>query len=150
MQDMSSADRFDLQRFVTAQNDGGTYERALAELGRGRKLTHWMWFVFPQIFGLGRSATSRYFAIASLEEARAYLADAVLGPRLMNCARLLVEMKGRSAEQIFGGLDAQKLCSSMTLFARAAPDEPIFTRVLGQYFGGTPDPATIGLLAAKR
>jgi uncharacterized protein (DUF1810 family) len=150
MRSMGNGVSFELQRFVTAQDDGQTYQQALSELRRGRKLSHWMWFVFPQLVGLGRSSISCYYAIASLDEARAYVAHPVLGPRLINCAQLLLDTEGRSAEQIFGGLDAQKLQSSMTLFARAAPDEPIFIAVLDRYFGGTPDPATIGLLAAKR
>jgi uncharacterized protein (DUF1810 family) len=149
MHHMTGSDRYDLQRFVSAQDDDGTCEQALSELRRGRKLSHWMWFVFPQLVGLGRSSISCYYAIASLDEARAYVAHPVLGPRLINCAQLLRDTEGRSAEQIFGGLDAQKLQSSMTLFARAAPDEPIFTAVLDRYFGGTPDPATSALLSAR-
>src|SRR4051795_3865404 len=117
------SDPYDLQRFVEAQNTGGIYARAVEELRRGRKTSHWMWFVFPQIAGLGRSETSRYYAISSLDEAKAYLAHPVLGPRLRECAGLVVQAQGQSAEQIFGGIDAQKLQSSMTLFLRAAPDE---------------------------
>jgi uncharacterized protein (DUF1810 family) len=135
-------DRYDLERFVAAQDAGGTYEHAVAELRRGRKTSHWMWFVFPQIAGLGLSPVSRRFAIASLEEARAYLAHPVLGPRLFECAGILAQTPGRTAEQIFGGIDALKLRSSMTLFLRAAPGEPVFAQVLDQYFGGIPDPAT--------
>jgi uncharacterized protein (DUF1810 family) len=139
-------DPFDLARFVTAQDAGGTYGRVLAELRAGRKSTHWMWFVFPQIAGLGHSPTSRRYAIASVAEARAYLEHPVLGPRLFECARLAADITGRSAEEIFGGIDAAKLRSSMTLFATAAPDEPLFRQVLDQYFGGLPDPATERLL----
>jgi uncharacterized protein (DUF1810 family) len=138
-----------LERFVTAQDAGGTYGRAVAELRAGRKVSHWMWFVFPQIAGLGRSATAQEFAISSLDEARAYLRHPVLGPRLAESARVLTEVAGRSAEQIFGGLDAQKLRSSMTLFLRADPDDPRaspFAQVLSQYFDGQPDPATDRLL----
>jgi len=135
-------DPYDLGRFVAAQDAGGTYGDATAELRRGRKTGHWMWFVFPQIAGLGQSQTSRRFAISSLEEARAYLAHPVLGPRLIECASVVAGVRGRSAEQIFGGVDAQKLRSSVTLFLRAAPGEPVFSQVLGQYFGGVPDPAT--------
>jgi uncharacterized protein (DUF1810 family) len=102
-----------------------------------------MWFVFPQIAGLGRSPTAQRYAIGSLEEAEAYLTHPVLGPRLLESARILTGLRGRSAEQVFGGLDAQKLRSSMTLFARAAPDEPLFRAVLDQYFGGEEDPATL-------
>ena len=135
-------DPWDLERFVTAQDAGGAYDRATAELRRGRKTGHWMWFVFPQIAGLGHSQTSRRFAISSREEAEAYLRHPVLGPRLLECARLVAEVQGRDAEQIFGGIDAQKLRSSMTLFMRAAPGEPLLRQVLSQYFGGLPDPAT--------
>jgi uncharacterized protein (DUF1810 family) len=135
-------DRYDLERFVAAQDAGGTYDRAVAELRRGRKTSHWMWFVFPQIAGLGVSPVSRQFAIASLEEARACLAHPVLGPRLAESAGILAQMPDRTAEQIFGGIDALKLRSSMTLFLRAAPGEPVFAQVLDHYFGGVPDPAT--------
>src|ERR1700733_4889261 len=114
-------DPFELERFVAAQDQGGTYEAALAELRAGRKRGHWMWFVFPQIAGLGQSPTSRHYAIASLAEAEAYLAHPVLGPRLIECARVVSELQGRSAQEIFGGIDAIKLRSSMTLFARADP-----------------------------
>jgi len=135
-------DPFGLGRFVAAQDAAGTYDRAVAELRGGRKTSHWMWFVFPQIAGLGYSPTSRRYAITSLEEARAYLAHPVLGPRLIECATILTEVPGHTAEQIFGELDAQKLHSSVTLFLRAAPDEPVFGQVLDQYFGGVPDSAT--------
>jgi uncharacterized protein (DUF1810 family) len=139
---MTTDDPFDLQRFVAAQDAGGTYDRAVAELRAGRKTSHWMWFVFPQIAGLGFSPTSRTYAITSLEEARAYLAHPILGPRLTESAAILAGLPGRSAEQIFGDLDAQKLRSSITLFMHAAPGEPVFRQVLDQYFGGIPDPAT--------
>jgi uncharacterized protein (DUF1810 family) len=135
-------DPFDLARFVDAQDTDGTYDRAVDELRRGQKTSHWMWFVFPQIAGLGHSLTARRFAITSLEEARAYLRHPVLGPRLVNCARIVAETEGRSAVQIFGGIDAQKLRSSMTLFERAAADEPVFQQVLDLYFEGEADPAT--------
>ena len=137
----------DLQRFVDAQDGSGTYHQALAELRNGRKVSHWMWFVFPQIAGLGRSHTAQQYAIASLEEARAYLAHPVLGPRLTDCSRALTELDGHSAEAVFGSVDAMKLKSSMTLFARAAPDEPVFGDVLEQYFGGAEDRATLDRLA---
>ena len=136
------ADSYDLERFVEAQNAYGTYDRAVEELRRGSKTSHWMWFVFPQVAGLGRSATSQRYAISSLDEARAYLEHPVLGPRLRACAGIVARVQGRSAEQIFGGIDAQKLRSSMTLFLRAAPDEPVFKQVLDQYFGGRADSAT--------
>lgn len=135
-------DSDDLERFVEAQDAGGTYSRAVAELRRGHKTSHWMWFVFPQIAGLGQSPTSRRFAISSLAEARAYLRHPVLGARLLECAAMLARQQDRSARQIFGDVDARKLHSSMTLFARAAPEEAVFTQVLEQYFGGAPDPAT--------
>jgi uncharacterized protein (DUF1810 family) len=140
------SDRFDLARFVDAQDQGRTYEAALAELRAGRKTSHWMWFVFPQIAGLGRSPISRRFAISSPEEARAYLAHPVLGPRLIESARTLIEPATDSAEEVFGGIDALKLRSSMTLFARVDPDEPVFAHVLDRYFGGHADDATDRLL----
>jgi uncharacterized protein (DUF1810 family) len=136
------ATTWDLQRFVDAQDAGGTHDRAVGELRGGRKTSHWMWFVFPQIAGLGRSATSRRYAISSLEEARAYLEHPVLGPRLRECAGVVAGLEGRTAEEVFGIVDAQKLRSSMTLFMRAAPDEPVFARVIERYFEGRPDPAT--------
>jgi uncharacterized protein (DUF1810 family) len=132
----------DLERFVTAQDEGGTYQRAVEELRRGQKTSHWMWFVFPQIAGLGLSSTSRFFAISSLDEARAYLGHAVLGPRLLEAAGIVAETDGRTAEQIFGSIDAQKLRSSMTLFQRAEPNEPVFGKVLERYFDGVADAAT--------
>ena len=130
----------DLERFTEAQT--GTYEVAAAELRRGRKTSHWMWFVFPQIAGLGRSATAQRYAISSLDEARAYLAHPVLGSRLVESASILTGLSGRTAEQIFGSIDAQKLRSSMTLFLHADPDQPVFRQVLDQYFGGATDSAT--------
>ena len=139
------SDPFDLQRFVDAQDDG-TYDRALGELRAGAKRSHWMWFVFPQLAGLGRSETARFYAIADLDEARAYLAHPVLGPRLVECARTLTGLDTHDAVAVFGGIDAQKLRSSMTLFARAAPDEPAFAAVLDQYFDGTEDGGTTSRL----
>jgi uncharacterized protein (DUF1810 family) len=135
-------DTDDLERFVLAQDADGTYHRAVAELRRGHKSSHWMWFVFPQIAGLGQSPTSKRFAISSLSQARAYLRHPVLGPRLIECASILAQRQDRSAVQIFGAVDAQKLRSSMTLFARAAADEAVFAQVLDRYFDGVPDPAT--------
>ena len=135
----------DLTRFVAAQQD--VYAGALAELRRGRKTGHWMWFVFPQIAGLGQSAMSRRYAIGSLEEARAYLAHPVLGRRLRECAGALLALgSGATAEGAFGPVDAKKLRSSMTLFRRAGPDEPVFRQVLARYFAGEPDDATDELL----
>ncbi len=139
---MISVDPYHLDRFVSAQNNAGTYDRAIQELQTGRKSSHWMWFIFPQIAGLGRSATSRQFAISSLAEAEAYLAHPVLGPRLRACADILVATDGLTAEQIFGDIDAEKLRSSMTLFLRASPEEPVFAAVLDRYFDGQADPAT--------
>jgi uncharacterized protein (DUF1810 family) len=139
-------DPYDLERFVAAQDAGGTYGRAVDELRAGFKSGHWMWFVFPQIAGLGQSPTSRRYAISSLGEAAAYLRHPVLGPRLHECAGLLADVKGRSADQIFGSIDAMKLRSSMTLFHRAAPDDPLFGHVLTRFFDGIADHATDALL----
>ena len=135
------SDPFDLARFTAAQDADGTYVRALAELRAGRKRSHWMWFVFPQIAGLGHSPTSRLFAIASVAEARAFLEHPVLGPRLLQCTRLVADLAGGAAD-IFGETDAAKLRSSMTLFAIAAPHEPLFGEVLNRFFGGSRDRAT--------
>ena len=134
-----------LQRFLDAQDSGGTYERALAELRAGRKISHWMWFVFPQMAGLGQSEMSRRYAISSLEEARAYLEHPVLGPRLVACAQALLGHEGLSAEEIMGGIDAVKLRSSMTLFAQL-DDGEVFQQVLERYFGGEMDAATLRLI----
>jgi len=139
-------DPYDLERFVDAQDAGGTYNRALGELRAGRKQSHWMWFVFPQIAGLGHSPTSRRYAIVSLDEAIGYLHHPLLGPRLRSCVAALSQLEGRSAEQVFGSIDAQKLRSSMTLFLRAEPAEQAFQQILDRYFGGRPDPATDRLL----
>jgi uncharacterized protein (DUF1810 family) len=140
-------DPFDLERFVQAQDERGTYASAVAELRAGRKAGHWMWFVFPQAAGLGLSSMSARYAISSLDEARAYLAHPVLGARLAECARVLAELSGRTAGEIFGPVDELKLRSSMTLFARAAPDERLFREVLDRYFGGVADARTETLLA---
>ncbi len=139
---MNSDDPYDLERFVAAQDAGGTYQRATAELRAGRKASHWMWFVFPQIAGLGQSPTSRRYSISSLNEAQAYLDHPVLGERLRECAGIVTSLTGRSAEQIFGGIDAMKLRSCMTLFQRAFPDDHIFGQVLDQFFDGAPDSMT--------
>jgi uncharacterized protein (DUF1810 family) len=138
----------DLERFVAAQDNGGTFAQAMSELRAGRKRSHWMWFVFPQLAGLGHSEMSRTYAIASLDEAREYLADPVLGWRLRESAAALLEHAGRGADEILGAIDALKLRSSMTLFAAADPEEPVFARVLDVFYGGEPDPATQALLAA--
>ncbi len=135
-------DPYRLQRFVQAQDGADSYEHALSELRAGRKTGHWMWFVFPQIAGLGHSEMARTYAISSIQEARAYLDHPVLGPRLLESTRALAALRGRSADQVLGEIDAMKLRSSMTLFARAAPVEPLFREVLDRYFGGAPDEAT--------
>jgi uncharacterized protein (DUF1810 family) len=136
-------DPFDLARFVAAQD--GAYPDALAELRRGRKTSHWMWFVFPQLRGLGRSPTAQHYGIASLAEARAYLAHPLLGPRLNEASAAVLAAPG-SAEAVLGAVDALKLRSSMTLFAAAADDPVPFAAVLRRFFDGVPDAATEGLL----
>lgn len=137
---------YDLNRFVEAQDRDGTYGQALAELRAGRKTGHWIWFVFPQIAGLGQSPTARRYAIDSLQEARDYLSHPVLGARLVESAQAVLEHRGRTAEEILGGLDALKLRSSMTLFGRAGPEEAVFAQVLDAFFGGVPDELTNRLL----
>jgi uncharacterized protein (DUF1810 family) len=132
-----------LERFVEAQDNDGKYDDALAELRDGRKRSHWMWFVFPQIAGLGRSSTAQHFAIRDLDEARAYVAHPVLGPRLLESARALTELGSDDPVDVLGSIDALKLRSSMTLFARAVPEESVFREVLDQYFGGELDDATV-------
>ena len=139
-------DPFGLQRFVDAQDDGGTYDQALRELRAGRKRSHWMWFVYPQVTGLGSSPMAQHYAISGLPEARAYLAHPVLGRRLIECARALTELEETDAVDVFGPIDAQKMRSSMTPFAQAAPDEPVFRRVLDRYFDGALDEATTSRL----
>lgn len=124
----------DLERFVAAQEP--VWDDVQAELAEGRKRTHWMWFIFPQIAGLGRSETARFYAIRDLGEARAYLDHPVLGQRLKTAARLMLRHRGRPAESVLGGIDATKLRSSMTLFERAEPGEPVFAAVLEAFFGG--------------
>jgi uncharacterized protein (DUF1810 family) len=132
-----------LERFLAAQDAGGTYDRVIEELRAGQKVSHWMWFVFPQIAGLGHSQTARTYAISTLDEARAYLAHPVLGPRLVACAGLVAGLRGRTARDIFGEVDADKLHSSMTLFHKAAPGETSFTGVIDRYFDGLEDRATM-------
>jgi uncharacterized protein (DUF1810 family) len=139
----------DLQRFVDAQRD--TFDAALAELRAGRKQGHWMWFVFPQLRGLGRSETSRFYGLAGLAEAQAYAADAVLGPRLRAAADALLALPAdRDAVAVLGPVDAMKLRSCATLFARAAPDDPRFPALLERFFRGEPDALTDRLLAEAR
>ena len=134
----------DLDRFLTAQR--GVYEGVLDELRRGRKTGHWIWFIFPQLDGLGRSEMSRFYGISSLDEARAYLADPVLGARLRECAGLLLASEARTAIEILGETDAMKVRSCVTLFHRAAPDEPVFGQVLDRFYAGVADVATDRLL----
>lgn len=137
-------DRFQLQRFVDAQQP--IYEAVLNELRGGRKRSHWMWFIFPQISGLGHSATAQTFAVSSLAEAAAYMEHPTLGSRLRECSALVANIEGRSVDEIFDYPDDLKFHSSMTLFAHAAPQEPIFAACLQKYFGGQPDPLTIARL----
>jgi uncharacterized protein (DUF1810 family) len=139
-------DPFDLQRFLDAQDEMRTYDTALDELRAGRKVSHWMWFVLPQLAGFGRSSTAERFGIRGEAEARAYLAHPVLGPRLRDCARALADLDGHDPVAVLGPVDALKLRSSMTLFARVAPDEPVFREVLDRYYDGADDPATVSLL----
>ncbi len=142
-----TGDESGLERFLQAQDDRGTYRGAVSELRHGRKVSHWMWFVFPQVAGLGSSPTSRHYAVSDLAEATAYLEHPVLGPRLLESAELVASVRGAtSAEDIFGPVDAQKLRSSMTLFYRAEPSEAVFQRVLDRFFDGVPDALTDRLL----
>jgi uncharacterized protein (DUF1810 family) len=122
------------------------YEQVRREMEAGRKQSHWMWFIFPQIAGLGQSPMSIRFAIASVEEAKAYLAHPILGARLRECARLTLDVEGKTAREIFGSIDEMKFRSSMTLFARAAPDDDVFQHSIDKYFAGRPDPATAARL----
>jgi len=140
------SDPYNLQRFVDAQNP--VYDKVCSELRDGRKKRHWMWFIFPQVDGLGSSELARKFAISSLAEAAAYLAHPVLGSRLTECTRLVNLVEGRPIEEIFGYPDDLKLRSSMTLFAHAAPDNRVFTDALQKYFSGEFDPATLARLPA--
>ena len=137
-------DSYNLQRFVDAQDP--VYARVCAELGAGRKKSHWMWFIFPQIQGLGYSPLAQKFAIASIEEAKAFLDHPVLGARLRECCRLVNQVEGRPIDDIFGYPDDLKFRSSMTLFARAASDNQVFRDALEKYFGGEPDPMTLARL----
>jgi uncharacterized protein (DUF1810 family) len=139
-------DPHDLDRFVRAQRH--SYDEALAEIASGRKRSHWMWYVFPQIDGLGFSSMSRRYSIKSLDEARAYLDHPVLGPRLVECAEAALGVEGRSAYEIFGSPDDMKLRSSATLFASVTPADSVFARLLDKFFDGKPDGKTLGLLEA--
>jgi uncharacterized protein (DUF1810 family) len=139
-------DQYDLQRFVDAQ--ATTYADAIEELRRGDKRSHWMWFVFPQVAGLGQSPTARRYGISGLDEARAYLGHPVLGPRLVEAATALLELESSDAEAVLNSdIDAKKLRSSMTLFNEASEDQAVFGQVLQQYFRGEPDPRTLDLLS---
>jgi uncharacterized protein (DUF1810 family) len=141
---LSADDPYDLERFVAAQRT--SYERALAEIKDGDKVSHWMWYVFPQVAGLGFSVTSRKYAIKSLDEARAYLAHPLLGRRLAECASAALAVEGRSAKEIFASPDDMKLRSCATLFAQIAGDDSVFQRLLDKYFDGVPDTATLRFL----
>ncbi len=141
-----SAEAFDLARFVDAQDAGRTYDSAIAELRAGSKRGHWIWFVFPQVEGLGMSPTSQFFGVRGLAEARAYVAHPVLGPRLVAAAQALADLPGDDAVAVLGSIDAVKLRSSMTLFDAADPDEPVYGQVLDKYFGGERDDATLSRL----
>ena len=133
-----------LDRFLDAQR--GDYAAALAEVRRGRKTSHWMWYIFPQIAGLGQSSTARYYSIRDLEEAREYYAHPVLGQRLREISGALLDLRGSDPVAVFGGIDSMKLKSSMTLFAVAAPDDPLFQQVLDKYYGGEQDTLTLRIL----
>lgn len=144
MMQARSDDPYNLQRFIDAQHS--VFDSVIAELKYGRKRGHWIWFIFPQLKGLGHSANSEFFGIASLQEAAAYLEHPVLGPRLIECTQLINAIEVRSAENIFGEIDAMKFRSSMTLFAKAAPHNQVFIDALTKYFAGEFDPLTIALL----
>lgn len=144
---MEDDDPFNLQRFVVAQR--GSYERALGEVKNGRKITHWMWYIFPQIAGLGESDMARKYAIGSLDEAREYLTHWVLGPRLREISAACLAHRDKTAKEIFGSIDTLKLCSSMTLFAQVAEPGSVFEQVLDVFFDGKPDEKTLELLAAS-
>lgn len=143
-------DPYRLRRFVDVQNQNGKYQEVVSELRNGRKTSHWMWYVFPQVKGLGRSWMANEYGIGSLAEAQAYLRHSVLGPRLIECAQLLLAIDGKSAADIFGSLDAIKLRSSMTLFTRADPQQAVFRQVLDRYFQGSEDQETISRLGSGR
>jgi uncharacterized protein (DUF1810 family) len=144
----NDGDPFDLRRFVDAQDR--VYDTVLAELRSGAKRSHWIWFVFPQLRGLGHSATAQHYGIGSLAEARAFVAHPVLGPRLRECTGLVEAIDGRSADDIFGWPDTLKVRSSMTLFTLATDDNSAFRGVLDKFYSGEPDPATVELLNAAR
>lgn len=134
---------YNLNRFIEAQNRD--YDTALAEIRAGKKVSHWMWYIFPQLKGLGRSSTSEYYGLSGIKEAQAYLSDPILKARLIEITDAVIAHKDKSAEEIFGGIDAKKLRSCMTLFSTAAPDIPVFDAVLEQFFHGVPDRNTLRL-----
>lgn len=134
---------YNLNRFIEAQNRD--YDTALAEIRAGKKASHWMWYIFPQLKGLGRSSTSEYYGLSGIKEAQAYLSDPILKARLIEITDAVIAHKDKSAEEIFGGIDAKKLRSCMTLFSIAAPDIPVFDAVLEQFFNGVPDRNTLRL-----
>ena len=134
---------YNLNRFIEAQNRD--YDTALAEIRAGKKVSHWMWYIFPQLKGLGRSSTSEYYGLSGIKEAQAYLSDPILKARLIEITDAVIAHKDKSAEEIFGGIDAKKLRSCMTLFSTAAPDIPVFEAVLEQFFHGVPDRNTLRL-----
>jgi uncharacterized protein (DUF1810 family) len=140
-------DPHNLRRFIEAQQ--GVYERAISEISSGRKRSHWMWYIFPQFAGLGFSSTSQHYAIKTLEEAKAYVAHPVLGPRLLECAQAALDVEGRSANQIFGSPDDMKLRSCATLFAGVSPAGSVFHRLIGKYYGGAFDEKTLHLLGVN-
>jgi uncharacterized protein (DUF1810 family) len=144
---LNGNDPYDLERFVEAQ--ARSYQQALAEITRGEKQSHWMWFVFPQFEGLGGSSMSRRYSIKTVAEAEAYLAHPVLGPRLRECAAAVLGVEGRSATEIFGFPDDLKLRSSATLFARVSPEGSVFHRIIERYFHGEPDDRTLRLIADR-
>jgi uncharacterized protein (DUF1810 family) len=143
----NAGDPYDLDRFLSAQAD--SYEAALSEIRNGQKITHWMWYIFPQIDGLASSATSKHFAIKSIEEARAYLEHPILGPRLLECAEAALAVDGKSARSIFGSPDDLKLRSCATLFACVTPAGSVFERLLDKYYRGERDGSTLRLLGIK-
>lgn len=143
------ADPYELERFVVAQERDGIYDTAVGELRAGRKTSHWVWFVFPQLRGLGHSWAAEHYGIGSRAEAAAYLAHDVLGERLRRCSQLVISSGAVTAQALMGSVDALKLWSSMTLFAESADDDHDFVAVLGMYYGGTRDPKTLGLLRPR-
>ena len=148
---MTATDRrdpYNLQRFVDAQDP--VFAQVCAELRAGRKSSHWVWFIFPQLQGLGHSSTAKYYAISGLEEAKAYLSHPILGPRVIDCCRLATGIQGRSIEEILGQLDSLKFRSSLTLFAHAASANQPFKAALEKYFEGKPDPITMDLLRCQQ